>query len=166
MIADIIILVILVVAALTGYRKGVIAQLGSVVAVVVALLICHLGGDACSQAFCEQVCADDPSQSLWTRYTAGIIANVILFVVVWLAVRIIFVVLKTVIHSVMLGPIDGLAGAAFRVLWWGLLVSIVLNIWLIADPGSEVLTGQRAYGRWLIDSALGFGPWLWGQLSA
>ncbi len=164
MILDIIILIILVAAAVTGYRRGVISQFGAVLAVVVALIICRLGGDACTEAFAREVGANDPSQSGWNMYTAGIVANVILFIVVWLAVRIVCRLLRRIIHAVLLGPVDAFAGAVFRVLAWTLAISIVLNIWLVMSPSSQVIMGQRSYGRLLIDSVLGFGPWLWGQI--
>lgn len=166
MILDLIIVLILIAAALTGYRRGLISQLGAVAAVIIAILMCRVGGEACTEAFAAQVGADDPAQSSWNMYTAGIVANVILFVVTWLVVRILFGFMKRVLHAVLLGPVDGLAGGCFRVLAWGLAISIVLNVWLIISPTSELLMGQRSYGRQLIDTLLGFGPWLWGQLTA
>ncbi|MDE6826401.1 MAG: CvpA family protein [Paramuribaculum sp.] len=163
MIIDIIILIVLVLSAITGYRRGIISQLGAFTAIVIALIICRLGGDACTAAFAEQVGANDPSQSGWSMYTAGIVANVILFVVVWLAVTLLFGMIKKVAHAVLLGPLDGLAGGCFRFLASGLAISILLNLWLVISPGSTYFKSHHGYCNTLFDMLVGFAPWLWGQ---
>lgn len=71
---DIIILIILALSAIWGYKRGIVVQLGSLLAFALAIAACHLFGDAFSailiNIFGGKDQPADPSQALMTKWTA------------------------------------------------------------------------------------------------
>lgn len=104
---DIVIIIMLLGGLVIGYRKGFMASLGSVAALVVACLACRFLGAG----------RDIPS-------------NLLIFIVAYVTVRLLANLLRRVIHAIALGPIDRLAGAMFVALEYMVGLSLILNVWL------------------------------------
>lgn len=122
-------LVILVVAGgslIVGFMRGIIVQLGSLGGIVAAWLLCRIGAPVLAARFAAEGQAPD--------YLDTVLANVILFIVGYLGVRIICHFFKRVTHALKLGFFDRLGGAAFSLFEWMLVLSLGLNLWLVLRP--------------------------------
>ncbi len=148
---DIIILIIFIVAAVMGYRRGFISQIGSVAAIIVGIVACRMFGTAVSQWFMPDV--GDSSMAV---YGARILGNCLVYVVAYYAVIIVARMLRTVTHAVFLGPLDRIGGAVVSVVKWFLLVSLLLNLYIVLFDDSFLSTSHLCGGRpvrWIVELA-------------
>ena len=72
-------------------------------------------------------------------YVDKVMANIILFIIGYLSVRIVAHFFKTVVRSLSLGVLDRIAGALFSCFEWMLALSILLNLWLLVKPSTPFL---------------------------
>lgn len=122
---DIILLLIFIVSAWLGFRKGIITQLGSVAAIVIAIIACRMFGGTVEQIFFDNH-PDWQAGSSISHYAVSILANGVIYLVAYYAVILVAKLLHTVSHIVLLAPLDHIAGAAFSVAKYGLVVSLSL----------------------------------------
>ncbi len=163
MVLAVILAIVLIAAALVGWHKGAIRQIGSISAVVIALIVCRLWGDRVVPLMGGWLGVDDPTQGSWSDYSAVILAYAALFMLVWLLVWLLARMLHQAIRIARLGIIDKASGAAFLMGKWALVGSIVLNLLKVVEPQGAVF----AVGGWqgsLVDALLAFAPWLWGAI--
>lgn len=161
---DIILLLIFIVAAWLGFRKGFITQLGSVAAIVVAIIACRMFGTTVEQAFFNHH-PDWQTGSSISHYAVSILANGLIYIVVYYAVILVSRLLHRVSHVVLLGPLDHMAGAAFSVAKYGLLVSLLLNLYIVFFPATDLVAKSRiAKGR-AVEVVIGFAPWVLDTIS-
>lgn len=144
-IIDLIIILVFIGAAAYGWWRGMIVQIGSLAGVLLGILLCRLFGDS----FCGFLAGlfSDGTPSDDTVYIAGVIANVLLFLVGFISAKIVAHFIKTVTRAVKLSLIDKLCGVVFAIFEWFLVLSILMNIYQICRPTSHILS----------DSALGGG---------
>lgn len=154
---DIILLIIFLLAAWIGFRKGFIMQLGSVAAIIVAIIACRLFGGTVEQVFFDSH-PDWQTGSWLSRYGVSIMANALIYLVVYYAVILIARVLHKVSHAVLLAPIDHIAGAVFSVAKYGLLVSLLLNLYIVLFPSSKFIADSRLAGGRMVGWVIGFAP--------
>ncbi|MBD5183197.1 MAG: CvpA family protein [Bacteroidales bacterium] len=126
-IFDIILLVILLAAAVMGCIKGFCAQIGSIAGVVIGIIMCRIFGDN------VKVLLFGPQSGM--GYT--IAAYAILFVVVYLLCFIVARLFSSTLSALHLGIINRVAGGVFSVLVWAIILSIVINIYLVIEPGDK-----------------------------
>lgn len=155
---DIILLLIFIVSAWLGFRKGIITQLGSVAAIVIAIIACRMFGGTVG----ELLFGSHPEweNSSLSRYGVSIVANCLIYVVVYYAVIIVAKLLRTVSHAILLGPVDRIAGAAFSIAKYGLLVSLLLNLYVVLFPNTTLLSRSRLGEGKAVELVIGFAPWL------
>lgn len=122
---DVLILVVFLASVIYGFSKGVIVQVGAVAAILFAVVVCRLGG-----AWLAGVIAGGDAVSL----TDLVIAKVILFIIGYLSVRIVAGLLKKATHALQLGVLDRIGGALFSLFQWMLVLSLLLNLWLVIKP--------------------------------
>ncbi|MDE6813633.1 MAG: CvpA family protein, partial [Duncaniella sp.] len=121
---DIILILIFILTAWLGFRKGLIVQLGSVAAIVVAIIACRMFGATVENLFFD--CHPDwQTGSSLSRYGVSILANGIIYLVAYYAVILVAKFLHTATHAILLAPLDHIAGALFSVAKYGLLVSLL-----------------------------------------
>lgn len=117
---DILIIAVVAVAAVIGFTRGIMSQIGSIAALIAGIIGARIFGDRVTLLF------GDGSSPL--DYAAGYgIAFLLVYVLVWLLARI----LRKTIHSFHLGIIDRLTGALFKVFLWSLILSLALNLWML-----------------------------------
>lgn len=145
---DVLIIVVAAAAAIVGWWKGVIVQAGSVGAVVAAVLLSRIGGDALAR-----VIAGDGEIST----VDVILAKVILFIAGYLGVRVLARLFKKATHAVKLGIFDRLGGVAFSLFEWMLLLSLFLNLWLVIKPDTSIASlstiGNGSVALYIVDLA-------------
>jgi membrane protein required for colicin V production len=152
---DIIIIIPLVFGAFKGFRKGLVMELLSLLALVlavissfyfmhkgVALLEPHLGS----------------SNSL-----LPVFSFVIIFIVVLMGVFYLGKVLKKVLDVTLLGSIDDVAGAILGMLKWGLVFSVFL--WLF-DKGGIILPDHLTQKSILYPYVVSYAPVLLGVVTS
>ncbi len=122
---DVIILIVFVGAVAYGFYRGVIVQVGAVAAILFAVVLCRLGGEPLA----EFIAGDDAPSSLDL-----VVAKVIAFVVGYLSVRVVASLFKKATHALSLGGLDRLGGVVFSLFQWMLVLSLLINLWLVIKP--------------------------------
>lgn len=136
---DIVILIIFAASILYGLKRGIISQLGSVGGILVGIAACHLFGDHAA-AIIGGLLGDD---SVSACYVDSVIANVLLFIIGYILTRVIAKLLHTVVHAAFLGIVDRIAGAIFSLFAWFLIFSILLNVWQVLTPSTDLASKSR-----------------------
>ncbi|MDE6383091.1 MAG: CvpA family protein [Paramuribaculum sp.] len=150
---DLLIIFLLIVALWSGYRMGAVKLLGSMCGLLLALLACHLMGDQCSAIAMRWI--PNPVE-------AAIVAYTVLFLAVWLAAGLICGAAKKILQSICLGKIDAALGSIMLGLMALTGMSVILNVWLVYDPTSDIMSGGGA----IAGSTLDFAPRMLGYLAA
>ena len=153
MALDIIIWVVIGVAALLGYRRGMVGQIGQLLALLVGVLAARMFGDNVAR-FIAGASAPDMIDYV-AAYGVVFIAA---YLLTWTVAR----VLRKVIRAVSLGIVDRLCGALFKACLWTLALSLVLNLYLIVKGNSHELDHPRKPWRAMV---VRFAPATLGFLS-
>lgn len=161
-VTDIIIVIIFAGAVVLGYRKGVIRQAGSLCGVVGGILACRSLGDKATALATEWLGADVAGNSSADIYVASVVGNVALFLLVWFGIWVFSLILRKAVHTLFLGPVDGIAGSAFMAFKWFLVMSLLLNLYKIGWPDSPLFESSRLFGGEAFRAIIGLAPWLWG----
>jgi uncharacterized membrane protein required for colicin V production len=133
---DILIILLFLGSLVYGYYKGVITQLGAVGGIFIGIAVCRLFGHPLTAQFAG---AEPTEESL---YVSGVFVNVILFIVAYVASRLIARLIKAASSSLSLSFIDRLGGAAFSLFEWFFILSLLLNVWQALKPGVDVTQGS------------------------
>jgi len=116
--ADIIILVILIIGAYSGYKKGLILELIAILAFILAIIggfkLLHVGMEYVSKVY------EGFGNFL------PFVAFLVLFVLILIVVNMAGNILKKIIDWTPFGVLDNFAGAIVGALKWALLLSILL----------------------------------------
>lgn len=161
---DIILLIIFIATAVTGFRKGFIAQVGSLAAIVVAVIACRALGPTAT----GWVMPDGPDAeagSSMSRIIASAMAYSGVYLVAYYAVILVVRLLKMVTHTLFLGPLDRIGGAAVNIIKWGLAVSLVLNLYLALWPDGKMLRSSTIAGGKPIEWVVALAPKALGILN-
>lgn len=158
---DIILLIIFIVAAVIGFRKGFIAQVGSVAAIIIAIIACRTLGSAAT----DMIMPQSPGDSSMSRIMASVIAYCGIYLVAYYAVILVVKLLKLVTHTLFLGPLDRIGGAIISILKWGLAVSLVLNLYLVLWPDGKLLQTSTLAGGRPVEWVVGLAPKALGILN-
>ncbi len=164
-ITDIVILVIFAGAVVYGFWKGIISQIGSVAAVILGIIACRLFGDEATDLTFTLLpeLAKDPDTA---RYACSVIGNVVLFLLVYLTVKLIASLVRKIASSLLLGFVDKILGSAFCIFKWFLVASIVLNVWYLIFPDSIIVKTSKLAGGKAIDAIMELAPAILGSLAA
>ncbi len=140
---DILILVVLAVGTVHGFRKGIIDRLSWAAGIVAGLAACWILGARAVDLFC-MLC---PSHAQWPapRLTASVAALAMLFALVYLSCRVAGLAVKSVSFKLKLGGLDRAAGAVAGLVMTVLVVGLVLDAALLLRPRAAVL--DRALQR-------------------
>ncbi len=126
---DVIILAVFVGSVAYGFYRGVIIQVGAVAAIVFAVVASRLGG----YPLAEFIAGGDAPSSLDV-----VVAKVIVFIAGYLGVRAVASLFKKMTHALALGGLDRLGGAVFSLFQWMLVLSLLINLWLVIKPGASL----------------------------
>lgn len=154
---DIVLLLIFILAAWFGFRKGFIVQLGSVAAIVVAIIACRMLGGTVAELLLDSN-PDWQTGSWLSRYGVSIMANAVIYLVAYYGVIIIARLLHKMSHVVLLAPVDHIAGAVFSAAKYGLVVSLLLNLCIVLFPNSKFIADSRLAGGKAVGWVIGFAP--------
>lgn len=116
-------------AVAVGFYRGVIVQVGAVAALLFAVVLCRAGGLPLARFIAGE--GEPSSLDL-------VVAKVIAFIVGYLAVRAVASLFKKVTHALSLGGLDRLAGVVFSLFQWMLVLSLLLNLWMVIKPDASL----------------------------
>ena len=150
---DILILVIVAVGGVMGFSKGLLSQLGQIAAVVLGIISARFFGDTLTGLFA----GNDAPTALDSVCGYGV-AFLAAYCLAWLVARMV----RGVIHTVQLGILDRLGGAAFKIAQWGLILSLALNFYLLISGDDERLHDPGSPWR---QATVDFAPAVLGYLS-
>lgn len=162
---DIVILVVFAGAVIVGLRKGMIAQLGSLAAILLGIIACRLWGDDAAR-IAESLIPELTADSATSQYAASVIGNVTLFLIAYLSVRLVASLVRNVTHALMLGVVDRLLGALFCMFKWFLVLSIMFNLWDMLFPTSGLLKSSRIADGLAVHTVLDLAPKTFGAVTA
>jgi len=131
---DIVLGLLLVFSAISGFRKGLIVELASLAALILgiwgAIEFSYVTSDFLIENFDFQ-----------TKYL-NIISFILTFVIIVILVHIIGSIVNKLVETVMLGFINKLAGLAFGILRSALILSIILVVFDKIDEDVEILSRE------------------------
>lgn len=103
--------------------------------------------------------------SALSHYCVTILAYAAIYIAAYYAVIIIAGLLRKVTHTLLMGPLDRMAGALVSVAKWFMAVSVVLNLYIVLFPSVDLSSKSNlANGRpvkWIIELA----PAAWGAFT-
>ncbi len=123
---DIIILAVILIATILGAVKGLVHQIGTIAAVVCAILACRFFGGVAADFIV------DPSAEHAGVYRT--IVYVLVFAVAFISVRLIAGLFGTVMSKMHIRVLDRVAGAVFSAALSILAMSLLLNVYLAVTP--------------------------------
>lgn len=132
---DIFVIVLITLGAAIGFSRGMIAQVGQILAFVGGIMACRIFGPSVVAYFSGTA----PATATDTAIAYGL-TFIAAYFIIWLVVRMI----RGAVRTVRLGLLDRLAGAVFKAGLWLFMLSIVLNIWA-AIPAHTDLTDTKAH---------------------
>lgn len=153
-VPDILILAVLGVGAVLGFNRGIVMQLGQIVAVIAGIVLSRLFGPELSAVFAGGHGAESS-----VNYVCGYVT---VFILGYGIALLLFRIIRSTVHGVKLGIIDRLAGAVFKAAQWLLILSLALNVYFLVT-GDE---GRfRQPGKPWRAAAVDFAPALLGYLA-
>ncbi len=140
-VLDIILLVVVLVAAIYGYYKGVVSQIGALAGIVIGVVCCRLFADDLTSFF-NGLFIDSTSTNSSAKFLNSIISLVVLFLVGYLGARWMASLLSTVLKKIKLGTINRVIGVIFAIVQGLLILSLALNLWIAIFPNSKVFASS------------------------
>lgn len=147
---DIVLGLLLVFSAISGFRKGLVVELASLAALVLGIW----GAIEFSYVTSEFLVENFDMQ---TKYL-NIISFILTFVVIVILVHVIGSVVNKLVETVMLGFINKLAGLAFGILRAALILSIILVVFDKIDEDVQILSPEAKSESRLYDPIRNFAP--------
>ena len=144
-VLDTFLLLVIVAGALHGLRRGFSGLLGAVAGTVFGIILCHAFGDNVADWF------NAPDDNFQTRLLHSVLSYGIIFVGTVVAGRLLSSVLAGLIKAVHMGWANRLAGAAFMVLLYTVMLSMALNLWVSVFPDSQLRSGNDKVAETVLD---------------
>jgi membrane protein required for colicin V production len=154
-VLDIILVILLLIGAFQGYRKGLLLEIFGLIALVLAVIgglkLMHWGIEFMQERF-------DISSNL-----LPIIAFIVIFIAIILLVSLIGRLLKNVVHLTLLGSVDKLAGSILGILKWAFGLSILL--WFFSSIGYS-FPEEMSFNTYVYPEIYAFAPTVIGYFSS
>lgn len=135
-LTDIILLAIVVIAAVTGAMRGIVAQIGAIAALLAAILVCRFFGGTVADALV--------SHGSEHEATLRVLCYALVFVATYFGVWLLARLFGAAVSAMHLRPFDRIAGALFRIAEWLIITSIVLNVYLAICPSDRAAFSNPA----------------------
>lgn len=156
-ILDIIILVPLLFAAWSGYRKGFVIEIASLAALILGIYAA-INFSFYAAGLLEQ------NFELSERWV-NIIAFIVTFIVVVFVIYLIGRIIEKFIDILMLGFVNRLFGLVFGVLKWAFILSVLIYIIHIFDDDNKLITPKLKEGSFFYTPVSSFAPYLIPKLN-
>lgn len=146
---DVLILIVFFGGLAYGFYKGILSQLGSLGGIVLGILVCQLFGGV----------VGDLAQKIFSpTYTTRVVSVILLFIIVYVAVRLLAKLMSTVLKKFHLKAIDRIAGGLFTAFKWTLVLSFALNLYATFFTSESLLDESSLAGGDVIQAVLDLAP--------
>lgn len=125
----ILILLVLGYAAVTGFMKGLLAQVGQIVGLVIGVLAAR----ALAPGLLGYLAVDSGGSA---SAVTTVLCYVLIFLVAYFAVVLIARLIRLVVKVVCLGILDRIGGAVFKIVKWALIISLAYNLCVVIELAS------------------------------
>ena len=147
---DIILGLLLVFSAIGGFKKGLIAELASLAALILGIWGAIEFSDITAEFLIENL-------NIQTKHL-NIISFVVTFVVIVILVHVVGNVVNKLVDTVMLGFVNRLAGLVFGILKSVLILSVLLVVFDKIDDDIEILSSRAKAESRLYEPIRSFAP--------
>ena len=159
---DILIIAVFAASAVMGFRKGLIGQIGSIAAIIIGIVACRVAGPGVT----EWIMPDgDEAVNSMPRYCATMLAYGGVYIVAYYAVILVARMLHTVTHTLLLGPLDRMAGALVSVLKWFMALSVAFNLYTAVFATEPLSSKSNIAGGALVEFKSELAPAAWGAFT-
>lgn len=117
---DIVILILLAIGVIQGFRKGFIIQLASLVAILLGMIGAGMLAEKIAPSIMDTLGVDSGS--------GKIIAFVFLFCVIVVSVLLLAKLLEVVVKVLLLGIVNRIVGAVFGLIKWFVIMSVFVAL--------------------------------------
>ena len=157
---DTLITILAVGGALIGWWRGMVPQVVSIAGYVLGIIAANVMGDWGTELLTVVM----PESAHWpfAHVTQSIVAHVIIFLLVMLTVRVAGLFIKDVISALNLGLLNRVGGSAICAFKYLLLLSAMLNLWLVISPKSEIFDGEHMMNNKPFEITMQLAPWCLG----
>lgn len=149
---DILLIIIIALGIFFGYRRGFMAQIGSLLGLILGIVCCNLFASRLAATFTETT--DDAPHLLLNH----VMAYIIVFAIAYIGGRLIGSLFSRAIKALHLGIINKIAGAIYMPVEYIFVLSILLNAWVAAFPNTGLrdnITGIKEFSLNLAPDVLG-----------
>ncbi len=147
---DIVLGILLVLAAISGFRKGLVAEVASLAALILgiwgAIEFSYITSDVLVENF------------NLTSDHLGVISFIVTFVVIVILVHVVGNVVNKMVETVMLGFLNRLAGLVFGLLKAALILSIILVVFNKIDEDVHILSEKSKSNSRMYEPIRSFAP--------
>ncbi|NOY95631.1 MAG: CvpA family protein [Chlorobi bacterium] len=147
---DIILGILLLLSAISGFRKGFIVELASLAALVLGIWGAFEFSDITTEFLIENF-------NFHSKHL-NVISFIITFIVIVILVHIVASVVNKLVETVMLGFINRLAGLVFGLLKSALILSVILIIFDTIDNDVSILPEAKKAESRLYEPIRNFAP--------
>ncbi len=147
---DIILGLLLVFSAIGGFKKGLIAELASLAALILGVWGAIEFSDITAEFLIENL-------NIQTKHL-NIISFVVTFVIIVILVHVVGNVVNKLVDTVMLGFVNRLAGLVFGILKSVLILSVILVVFDKIDDDIEILSSRAKSESRLYEPIRSFAP--------
>lgn len=160
---DLLIIVVFAGSILFGIHKGLIAQLGILGGIAAGIIACRLAGDTMASLIATLTNArpGDPTDA----YIDSMAANILIFAVVFGVVVWLSMMMRKIASTLCLSVVDRVAGMLFSLFSWLLALSLLMNIWQVANPDVNLSSKGRLNDGRAVRSMMDFAPDILGSES-
>lgn len=145
MLFDILTLIIVAVGCFLGFRRGLMAQVGSVFGILAGIICCNIFGHEIAAHFLSE---DDGVETL---LLVNAMTYVSIFVVCYLLGRLCGHLIAGAMRVFRLGIVNRLCGAAFTVFEYLLVFSLLLNAFVGAFPNTRITSDYEGVKKFVLN---------------
>jgi len=147
---DIILIILLFLAAIKGFVKGFVEELAGLVALILGVWVAIHFSDSVAQFLVDQFS--------WKFRNISLVAFLITFLLVVVLVNIVGSYINKLVKAVSLGFLNRLAGLAFGVIKGALILSILLIIFNKVDKDVHIISRETKANSRLFEPVRNFAP--------
>lgn len=147
---DIVLVVLLILSAINGFSKGFVEELAGLVALILGIWAAIHFSDVIATFLTDNL--------HFTFQHLSLVAFILTFILVVIAVHLIGAFVSKLVHSVSLGFLNRLAGLAFGVVKGALILSIVLVIFHKVDEDVHIISESTKADSKLYNPIRNFAP--------
>ena len=155
---DIIIVIVALGSAFMGWKKGVVVLLGGLAAIIGGIVACRLWGDDFAVWLTARLSDGTEGVADAGGYLYGVLARLLLFIAAYLVIKVVANFLRGVTRALHVGVLDRGAGLLLCMFEWLLFLSLVLNVWLLIKPHTQVSHMGRLFNGKAAVAVMNLGP--------